>query len=148
MEDIMHIRDPHGHMTVKTALILEDDVYFVPDALNQLNEFMCSIPNDWGQLYLGGQHQKPATPCAGYTIGNSVNRTHAYAVSSRYIQSVYRHISYMPDYVGTNRHVDHQLETAHARKDWPVYCPPIWFAGQEAGSSNISGNTNSRQIWI
>ena len=56
------------------------------------------------------------------------------------------HISYMQDY-HSNKHIDHQLELAHQRKDWPVYCPVKWICGQRAGTSNISGKDNPDQIW-
>ena len=149
MEDVMHTRDERGDMLLESVLILEDDVFFVEDALQRLNEFMPDVPADWGQIYLGGQHRRRTDPTGSphVVIGNSVNRTHAHAISREYIQKVYHHISYMPDYRGTSKHVDHQLELAHNRKDWPVFCPVKWIAGQEAGTSNISGKTNQRQLW-
>lgn len=150
MEDAMHTRDERGDMALESILILEDDVFFVDDALRMLNEFMPNVPSDWGQIYLGGQHRRKPdhTQYSGVLVGTSVNRTHCHAVSRGYIQKVYHHISYMMDYQGTNKHVDHQLELAHNRRDWPVYCPLRWIAGQEAGTSNISGKTNPRQLWL
>jgi len=53
----------------------------------------------------------------------------------------------MPDYVGTNKHIDHQLELAHQRADWPVYCPAKWICGQRAGTSNVSGKTLAAMTW-
>ncbi len=149
LEDVMHVRDDRGEMALRNVLILEDDVYFVDNALHMLNEFMPKVPRDWGQIYLGGQHQRPTDliPEIGVLIGNSVNRTHAYAVSRTHIQAVYRHINNAQDYIGTSKHIDHQLEVAHYRKDWPVYCPVKWIAGQEAGKSDISGLTNRRMLW-
>ncbi|MCE5310452.1 MAG: hypothetical protein LLG20_22675 [Acidobacteriales bacterium] len=149
LEDLMHTRDERGDICWDSALILEDDVFFVDGALQALNDFMPHVPVDWGQIYLGGQHrcntEKTAHPAV--LRGRSINRTHAYAVSRSAIHKIYHHISYMPDYVGTHKHIDHQLELAHQRKDWPVYCPVKWIAGQEAGPSNISGKTNGRQLW-
>ena len=129
---------------------MEDDCFFVEGALRALNTFIPLVPQDWGQIYLGGQHRQcpEDTDHPEVRIGKSVNRTHCYAVSAEYIQRMYHHISYMPDYSGTVKHIDHQLELAHNRKDWPVYCPATWIAGQEAGTSNISGNNNGRQIWM
>jgi GR25 family glycosyltransferase involved in LPS biosynthesis len=149
-EDLLHMHDERGDLDWDSALILEDDVFFLENALADLNSFMQAIPTDWGQLYLGGQHRQRAEPTShsGIVIGKSVNRTHAYAVSRQHVQKIYCHISYMPDYAGTNKHVDHQLELAHNRKDWPVYCPAKWICGQRAGSSNISGKTNTDLTWI
>jgi hypothetical protein len=148
-EDLMHERDERGDMTWRSALILEDDVFFLENALEQLQKFMQNVPQDWGQLYLGGQHRMKVTrtPHPGVVVGNSVNRTHAYAISSTYVQAIYRHVSYMMDYNGNNYHIDHQLERAHQRHDWPVYCPDKWICGQRAGSSNVSGKTLPAMVW-
>lgn len=149
MEDLMHVRDERGDMCWEGALILEDDVFFLDNALQDLAAFMPNVPGDWGQIYLGGQHrQTPSrTEHPLVMIGNSVNRTHAYAISRTHIQSIYRHVSYMMDYVGTHKHIDHQLELGHNRKDWPVICPARWICGQRAGSSNISGRTLPAMTW-
>lgn len=147
-EDVMHERDENGVMTVKNYLVLEDDVYFLENALEDLNIFMNLLPGDWDQLYLGGQHRRKPVPLGnGLLIGISVNRTHAYALNQRCFQVFYRHITFAPDYTGKPIHIDHQLEVAHNRRDWDVYCPPKWICGQEAGSSNVSGKINERNIW-
>ena len=151
-EQVLHERDPdrdwdlvHDHF-----LVLEDDVMFTEDALPRLNEFMEKVPDDWGQIYLGGQHRRPTeeTSVAGVRIGRSVNRTHAYAVHRPSYHRIYQHICYATDYRGTKKHVDHQLELAHQRKDWAVYVPDKWIAGQRAGSSNISGKENPDKFWF
>ena len=150
LEDVMHDRDERGQEIHSSILILEDDVVFTNDAKEKLNEFMEIVPSDWGQIYLGGQHQQPAkkSKIEGVMVGVSINRTHAYAVNKSAYQQVYRHISYMSDYIGTSKHVDHQLELAHVRGDWKVYCPPKWIAGQAAGPSNISGAVDAERFWM
>lgn len=149
LEDVLHDRDQRGQLSCRNILVLEDDVTFKEDALEKLNFFMQAVPDDWGQIYLGGQHRRRVntTDREGVVIGMSVNRTHAYALNSPTYTAFYRHISYATDYRGTNKHIDHQLELAHNRQDWPVYCPIEWIAGQRAGSSNISGKTNDTQFW-
>jgi len=148
MEDLMHMRDERGDMNWDTALFLEDDVFFLPNALRDLELLMDQVPADWGQIYLGGQNRKPVTKMAqtGVVQCNSVNRTHAYAVSRQSIQKVYHHISYMADY-HSHKHIDHQLELAHQRGDWKVYGPAKWICGQRAGSSNISGQKCPDLVW-
>jgi hypothetical protein len=149
LEDVLQTRDEFENMRLESALILEDDVYFRPGALEKLNEFMTSVPSDWGQLYLGGQHiYKPQpTNIPGIVIGRSVNRNHAYAVHAKYLPEIYRHVCYMPDFVNTNRHIDHQFQAAHQKKQWPVYCPARWLAGQDSGQSDINGQKNPRKTW-
>lgn len=149
LEDVIHARDDRHMMALDNVLILEDDVIFKDDSLEKLNEFMEVVPDDWGQIYLGGQHRRhpKETDIPNVIIGNSINRTHAHAINGPSITSVYRHISYASDYRGSSKHIDHQLELAHRRADWPVYCPKEWVAGQRAGSSNISGKTNETKFW-
>ena len=152
MEDLMHMRDDRGALAWDSALILEDDVFFLENALQDLHNFMLEVPCSWGQIYLGGQHRAKTTETGLPMVrkGGSINRTHAYAVSGEYINRVYQHISYMMDYTGdgNHKHVDHQLELAHQRGDWPVYCPVKWVCGQRAGSSNISGKTQADMTWL
>jgi GR25 family glycosyltransferase involved in LPS biosynthesis len=149
LEDVLHTRDDGGEMTLNNVLILEDDVIFKEEPLKKLNEFMEDVPDDWGQIYLGGQHRrkKGKTESTNVVIGNSINRTHAYAVNKSTIKELYRHISYATDYRNTNKHIDHQLEVAHRRKDWRVYCPKEWIAGQREGNSNINGRFNKTNFW-
>ena len=149
LEDVIHDRDGNGNPNLMNVLVLEDDVIFKEDALEKLNDFMGAVPDDWGQIYLGGHHRRDPTPTEfpNVIVGNSINRTHAYAVNQPTFTQFYRHISYATDYRNTNKHIDHQLEFAHRRKDWPVYCPKEWVVGQRAGSSNISGKTNGIQFW-
>lgn len=152
------------HAGLESFLVLEDDVVFHPEARQMLADFMAAVPSDWGQIYLGGQflHKDPDAVGPGVVRPYNVNRTHAYAVSKKWMAKVCQHILHFPDYlkpqwdggnlqtklVSNKMHVDHQLGRAHERKDWPTYAPEWWLAGQEAGSSNISGKTNSRQWWF
>ena len=155
----MHMRDSRGDLEWDAALILEDDVFFLDGALERLAVFMPNVPPDWGQFYLGGQHRSAPLPTtyAGIVQCTRVNRTHAYAVSRPYIQKIYQHVSYFPDYTGSPIHIDHQLELAHQRSissdererklAWPSYAPERWICGQEEGTSNISGFNNPRTTW-
>ena len=149
LEDVLHTRDDREGLTLNNVLIMEDDIIFKDNALQKLNEFMEVVPDDWGQIYLGGQHRKTKveTGLNNVVIGKSVNRTHAYAVNQSTFQELYRHISYATDYRKTNKHIDHQLELAHRREDWKVYCPEEWIVGQRAGSSNINGRVNKTKFW-
>ena len=149
LEDVIQDRDDRHMMTLNNVLILEDDVTFKDDPLSRLNDFMVDVPEDWGQIYLGGQHRRnhSKTESPNVIIGNSINRTHAYAVNQSIFTELYRHISYASDYKNTNKHIDHQLEVAHRRKDWKVYCPSDWIAGQREGSSNISGKVSKTMFW-
>ena len=150
MEDVMHDRNVDGDLAWESILILEDDIYFLDNFLENMNTFMSEVPADWGQIYLGGQHRKAPTPTASphVFIGNQINRTHAIAMSSQYINQIYRHVSYLKDYMDKdNHHMDHQLEIAHGRRDWPVYAPAYWLGGQRAGLSDINCKDHPAMTW-
>jgi GR25 family glycosyltransferase involved in LPS biosynthesis len=138
------------HEGFKNWLVLEDDVVFHPRAAAHFEAVMSTLPSDWGQLYLGGQHlREPVHHSELIFRGANVNRTHAFAMTRRVAAKVHAHIWHAPDYIDRKGwHIDHQLGLAHERRDWPVYCPKWWLAGQEGGSSNISGRQDlPRQFW-
>ena len=137
---------------IGSYLVLEDDAVFHPRAPEMLERLMGELPADWGQLYLGGQHLQPPeeVPSSPFVLrGINVNRTHAFALKGDTFARFQQHITHAPDYIARNHgwHIDHQLGIAHERRDWNVYCPSWWLAGQDEGSSNVSGNTNPRLWW-
>lgn len=132
----------------KKILILEDDVIFCDNAKELFEKYIKSLPENWGQFYLGGQHSfPPKLYNENILIGSSINRTHAYAVQGLAASRIYKHICFFPDYKGKNHHVDHQLEVAHRRGDWKTYCPKWWIAGQGENNSDISGRQLSNLWW-
>ena len=136
---------------LESYLVLEDDVCFQPRAKEMLARLMREVPDDWDQVYLGGQHLKTPQPVAGSPFvlrGVNINRTHAFLLRRKAFARFQQHILHAPDYMAhPGWHIDHQLGQAHERRDWNVYCPAWWLAGQDEGSSNISGRTNPRMWW-
>ncbi len=142
---------------IEAFCVLEDDVVFHEHSAEWLSLFIGDLPADWGQVYLGGQHRGRLEEVPGHPFvvrPLSVNRTHCFALRDTAFDAFHRHVLYFPDYcadvasLATNHfHIDHQLERAHQRRTWPVYAPPWWIAGQEAGDSNISGRVNPRKWW-
>ena len=153
------------HDSLANYLVLEDDVVFHPRATEMLEGLMIHLPQDWGQLYLGGQYLHQEPQIVDGTFGKvmrpfNVNRTHAFALNRPAMGPFLRHVLHSPDYMGyeiapdgmpklcgNHFHIDHQLGRAHERADWPVYSPRWWLAGQDAGESNVSGRTNPRYWW-
>lgn len=143
---------------VESLLVLEDDCVWQPGAASMAAEFLGQVPGDWGQIYLGGQHRASQRPVLlrgkpAVWRPRSVHRTHAYAIHRRAMGKFLKHVIYAPDYIdtknrtGVKRHVDHQLEHAHQRGDWPVYCPSWWLAGQGENLSLINGRQQREQWW-
>ncbi|MBK1815107.1 glycosyltransferase family 25 protein [Luteolibacter yonseiensis] len=131
-------------------LVLEDDVVFHEDSMRCLARFWEELPADWGQIYLGGQHLHDPEEVDGRPFvlrARNINRTHAFALRNVAFQAFQKHITHAPDYMRDNWHIDHQLGAAHERMDWNVYVPAWWVAGQEEGTSNISGRVTPRHWW-
>lgn len=131
-------------------LVLEDDCLFHAEARPHLGQVMAALPPDWGQLYLGGQHLDDPEELGPFIWrAKNVNRTHAFAVAGRCAAKIHQHLWHAPDYADKVKgwHIDHQLGLAHARNDWPVYCPSWWLAGQADGESDISGRRNVIHWW-
>lgn len=136
---------------VERVLLLEDDIVFHPRAPQWLERLMREVPEDWDQLYLGGQHLKEAAalPDRPYLWrAKNVNRTHAYALHRRVYAKYLQHVLHAADYIRRGAwHIDHQLGLAHERADWRTYTPAWWLCAQESGSSNISGKVLPRMWW-
>lgn len=135
---------------IESYCVLEDDVLFHSNSATLLRRLMSSVPSDWGQIYLGGQHLESPCPLDGNPFilkCANVNRTHAYALKRRAFAQFQQHVLNAADYMGKACwHIDHQLGLAHGRWEWPVYAPAWWLAGQEEGSSSICGQ-RTRRIW-
>ena len=136
---------------LESYLVLEDDAVFDRRSSGFLRQFMNELPEDWGQIYLGGQHLHEPGTVPGTSLVyrcHNVCRTHAYAVHKRALGRFQQHIGEAADYMARGQwHLDHQLGLAHERDVWPTYAPAWWLAGQEEGSSNISGRRNPRLWW-
>lgn len=138
---------------VESVLLLEDDMTIDKDFVKQVTEFCKQVPEDWGMLYLGGQHlyvnQQAPTVVKG-TNGlvyrpYNVNRTHAWALRGDTMRKAYKHLN-RKDWQG-NMHIDHHLGRMHQRREDPIYCPNEWLIGQADGKSNISGREIDRRFW-
>jgi hypothetical protein len=145
---------------VERLLVIEDDCIWQNEAAPLVADFMSQVPADWGQIYFGGQHRNSRRPewLSGKPAvlkARSVHRTHAYAISRAAMSKFLQHVVYAPDYIEAardskrphKRHVDHQLEVAHQRGDWPVYCPSFWLAGQGENHSSINGREWPAAWW-
>ena len=127
---------------VSSYLVFEDDAKFAPDFAKNLEVFVNAVPEDWQQVYLGGQlvHERTHPPIKIseqiYRPYN-VNRTHCFGVSRTGMLPIYQHISNLPYH--DTEHIDHHLGRWHENPENRVYCPPKWLVGQMGCSSNISG---------
>lgn len=141
---------------IGSYIVFEDDCQFRPNFLNNVYEFMRIVPDDWEQIYFGGQLQHenthPPIKVASNESGTlsvyrpyNVNRTHCYAVSKAGMLPIYRHISTLPFW--DRDHIDHHLGRWHEDPATRVYCPGKWFVGQHGFPSNVSGKSEDVQYY-
>lgn len=144
---------------IESILVIEDDCVWANGAAELAAQFMEQVPDDWGQIYFGGQHRvkhgrpMPVPGKPAVLTGRSVHRTHVYALHQRAMVRFLQHIIYAPDYQdalhkhGYKAHFDHQLEKAHRDGHWKVYTPSWWLAGQGENLSSINGRQQRENWW-
>ena len=134
-----------------SVLIFEDDAVFGPDFATDVEAFLAEVPDDWGQIYLGGQHlafdKYPPIGLSPRVIrGTNVNRTHAYAIRGETMRAAYDlmcgqwHAERIQEF-----HIDHRLGMLHA--EHKAYCPRRWLVGQCVGASDVWGQLMSTCWW-
>lgn len=113
-----------------SVLIFEDDVTFAEDFASRYERFMAAVPNDWEQIYLGGQHlRRPVEIHDEYVRCININRTHAYGVRGEGIKKLYRWLNNTKDWQ-EKHHVDHHYGRIHENRSVNVYGPVEWMCGQ------------------
>lgn len=133
-----------------SVLILEDDAIFSPHTSGALGRFLKAVPEDWGQIYLGGQHLRRTVATASPLVvrGTDVNRTHAYAVSGREALRIADYLDQWPARRNVAHHIDHHMGLGHRMRLWAAYAPVTWFAGQMEAVSDINaGEPDLPERW-
>ena len=99
---------------VESCLFLEDDAVFGEAFSKEAGIFLEEVPDDWGMVYLGGQHlhtssHPPVRVSENVYVPYNVNRTHAFALRGKAaMRRVY-------DFLNESRawkyreHIDHHL---------------------------------------
>ena len=139
------------HLRSRSVLILEDDACFCSDFAEKAVSFLQSVPDDWGEVMLGGQHRMPPEP----VLQNVVRpvrcfRSHARAFRGAHIERVYEHLCDWPGYAqDPKRNSDQRMELMQANPDNKIYAPAQWLVGQSAGASDIDkwGRSFPDRFW-
>jgi len=135
-----------GERNADYVLVLEDDAVFCDRFAEAVQRFLARVPNNWGQIYLDGQHYHESVGLPQAINDRvlrcfNVNRTHAYAVRADFASFALRYFTELQH----NRHVDYLYGDIHERNYWPVYAPRSWLVGQAEGTSDIARNGRGRQ---
>lgn len=132
---------------ITSLLVLEDDAVLAEGFAHRAQEFLAAVPHDWDGLMLGGQHLNPPEmlSCGIVRVLNG-NRTHAYALRSKYLIAAYQHLCDYPDHAKRPRfHVDHRLGMLH--KQFRIYAPDTWLIGQGQSVSDIAEVQRGERFW-
>lgn len=138
----------------QSVLVFEDDAIFCKDFNKRLEHFLEEVPDDWHQLYFGGEHMihrsgVPVLIKESVVQGRDVNRTHAYAIRQPMLSDVYYNLVWKEWKIESPRdfHIDHQLGRIHQTGKWNVYCAHPWLVGQAEGISQVKGRP-VKEMWF
>lgn len=126
-------------------LILEDDCYFT-DGINNLENLLSQIPEDWDFFYFGGNHNAHKGVKAPERISDSVVRvhhtfsTHAVAINGRFLKTMLSKIE--------QKTAPLDVLFTELQKIHNVYCFSPSIAFQRAGYSDIQRREMDYHQWI
>ena len=125
------------------VLIFEDDAVFSAQAVDVIQRTMEIVPEDWDQIYFGGQHldtneRPPEAEIPGKLVQcRYTNRTHAYAIRWGFAVEAYETISQpAPERGARVQHIDYRLGDMHDR--YKVYAPWRFCVAQARGISDVT----------
>lgn len=136
---------------VSSYVVFEDDAQIRTEYFDDyVTAAFDELPENWEQLYLGGQliHEATHPPTKISERLHrpfNVNRTHAFAVSRAGMLPIYHHICNLP--FQKDEHIDHHLGRWHENDRNRVYCLSQWMVGQHGSSSNVSGKTEPIEFY-
>lgn len=135
--------------SVGSVLIFEDDATFREDFAAKVCSFLDNVPDDWEQIYLGGQHLKRPNEITDHWVRClNINRTHAYAVRGEGIAKLYKWLHNTKDWQHRH-HIDHHYGRLHGSGKINVYAPVEWVCGQaEDEHSDVCGKPVRERWWI
>lgn len=135
---------------VESLLLLEDDAKPVAGFREKLQQVMANVPEDWEQLFLGGQYQfgNPQFVAPGVGRPKNVNRTHAWALKG---EGIKRTLDFLEDLDHWRKyptdHIDHRLGRMHTYRGVRVYSALPWIIIQGSNKSDIDGQRHGDRGW-
>lgn len=138
-----------------SVLVLEDDADFCLNAVERMQDTLDCVPDDWDQIYFGGQHLDtdvlpPETVVQDRLVrGRYINRTHAYAIRLPFAEIARDAISQsMWSSEGKFYHVDYRLGELHATGNHNIYAPWRFCVGQGKGTSDVRTGRGNRPAHV
>jgi len=132
----------HG---VRSVMIFEDDAVFCDGFGSRAREFYANVPDDWNQIYFGGNHYAlPEVVDENVLLARICNTTHAYAIQGSAMSILHQALATFPNCLqDENCHVDAIYGSFHQLRKLKAYTPWKFLVGQAAIVSERTG----RQSW-
>lgn len=143
------------------VLVLEDDAVLCDDFKQRAVAYVNALPDDWDQVYFGGEHSALAGPPTAVNTDvlrvSGVERTYAYAVSRKFFKPLY---DWITDYDAWQKHagehIDHRMCRLHATGRYNVYAPTRWLVthsvnavpGRDRRFWSLEGTPTSPLVFI
>lgn len=141
----------HAALHETDALVFEQDVIFVDDFYSRFSALLENTPDDWSQIYLGGQllaraHHPPQPVNAYVQHAPTVHRTHAWLTRSTACRRV---AAWLRESMWAGRQtLDWRLMYLHLKPDFKAYMPADrWLCGQAGGVSSLDGKVYPDRWW-
>jgi len=141
----MAVLDQARHKNQGCIAVYEDDVQLCKDYNIKLNDLLREVTQldpEWDAVMVGGQHTEAPVETSNKNIVKCLNthRTHAYIV--RYILTLYD--VWNNDLVN---HIDWAWGNGPYQREYRVYAPRTFLAGQGASKSDITGRVRGFRDW-
>ncbi len=129
----------------RNILIFEDDVVIRSNFIQNLNNSIKELPDDWGMLYLGGLYDysidgPPKSFSDHLYQCTSVSLTYAYAINHKVMYDLYTWLFNLTKHKWHNlSDIIREFQIVNKPK---IYAVKDWLIGHGAGISTITGNVN------
>lgn len=138
----------------KNVMVLEDDAIFSENFTRSLKDIFIDLPNDWDQLYLGGQHLGRTKKISSKLVkGSNINRTHCYILNDKQAAQKILDLIQNKDFWITNLnknkyHVDYAYGVLHQKGIINAYAAKPFIVGQLSNKYSDTGSqTSSVNRW-
>lgn len=134
------------------TMILEDDAIFCNNFMSKFEVICEHLPQDWEQLYLGGQHLSKAVRVGDHILkAGNINRTHCYIIKDKIVaQKIVNNfinkdfwIKYLTKY---KYHIDYAYGILHKQNMIKSYASNPFLVGQRANNISDTGSQVSSVV--
>lgn len=131
---------------LSNTLIIEDDAIFCDHFIQRLTNVCEELPNDWEQLYLGGQHLGKYKIVKKYLVrAENINRTHCYIINNKVVaQKIINNLInknfWISNLTKNKYHIDYAYGIMHKNNSVITYAAKPFLVGQRSNKFSDTGS--------